>query len=196
MERTIYENDITELHRILNLGTATTEQKSKGFICACQRGHVEIVNLLIQEEDIDLNANNYGQTGFIWACVRSHVEIVNLLIQQEEIDLNAKDITDRTGFIIACEEGNVEIVNLLIQQEQIDINVENVYCKTGFEILNEKNKQELIFKILNQIEEQNRISYETVKTILIDWDLNSINDMMEFSTANLNLEIALDALLK
>ena len=101
------------------------------FIEACRKGHIEIVNLLINSSKkygIDLNycgSYYHSLTGFMHACFSGHVDIVKLMITSSEkfgIDLNArsKDWEDKgqTGFMWACNMGRTNVVKLMINLSQ------------------------------------------------------------------------------
>ena len=76
---------------------------------ASENGHIEIVQLLLEQEGIDYNANNLFLNNlifynFIWdlfillfsaillAYSNGYIEIVKLLLEQEGIKLNFKDV--------------------------------------------------------------------------------------------------------
>ena len=52
------------------------------FIWACSKGHKDVVQLLLENSNIDLNArNNRGDTAFMIACVLGHKDVVQLLLE-------------------------------------------------------------------------------------------------------------------
>ena len=75
---------------------------------ASRKGHTEIVKILVEQEEIDINAkNNFYFNNFIFqnniwnffklfktvliiASENDHIEIVKILVEQEGIDINAK----------------------------------------------------------------------------------------------------------
>lgn len=65
-----------------------------GFSLACQYGHINIVQSLIEKNEINIhNINDEGYTGFYLACQNGHVDIIKLLIDQG-VNINAiKDLS-------------------------------------------------------------------------------------------------------
>jgi len=51
-----------------------------GRTAFCDEGHIEIVELLLNDERIDINKENgNGETPFYIVCAYGHIEIVKLL---------------------------------------------------------------------------------------------------------------------
>jgi hypothetical protein len=89
------------------------------LILAARRGHKDIVELLLEQENIDINAkDNYGNTALMWAAYRGHKDIAEMLLEQENIDINAKDNNGSTALISAAQEGHKEVVELLEAAEK------------------------------------------------------------------------------
>jgi len=80
------------------------------LICACFRGHIGIVKLLLGHPNINLNLEDtYGFTPLIFACYHGHLEVVQLLLATgKEINLNAKNFEGNTAKDIAKEESERE----------------------------------------------------------------------------------------
>jgi len=58
------------------------------LIKASWQGHIEIVQLLLEKEDIDVNIqDNYGMTALMYASKNGHIEVVKLLEDYQKIDL-------------------------------------------------------------------------------------------------------------
>ena len=89
------------------------------LMLACQRGHINIIRLLMQfskHKDIDLNAqDNNGYTALMIVCEaeEEHKHIVQLLLTNSRIDLNARDKYGRTAYDIACQQGHEKIAQKL-----------------------------------------------------------------------------------
>lgn len=105
---------------------------------ACEHGHINIVNLLININDFNsLNDTNmWGNTPFGFACSNGWIDIVRLLINCDGFDrLNDKNILGYTPLALACYKGHVDIVKLLISSEGFDsLNDENNYNFTPFSL--------------------------------------------------------------
>ncbi|NGX49248.1 MAG: hypothetical protein K940chlam5_00844 [Candidatus Anoxychlamydiales bacterium] len=82
--------------------------------CASDDGHLKIVEILLQRDNIDFNVkNSFEATPLILASRSGYLEIVELLLKQEKIDITVKDSEGNTAQMIAKKYGNTEIVKLL-----------------------------------------------------------------------------------
>ena len=88
------------------------------FMIACEFGHKEVVQLLLENSNIDLKArDNHGWTAFINACSRGHKDVVKLLLDHSErFDLNAKDNNGRTALMIASQKSIVKLIKAKLHQ--------------------------------------------------------------------------------
>lgn len=69
---------------------ATAAQLNYGFIWACEYGHPNVVEFLLNQ-NVQLDANLvHGQSGLHWAAYGGHLEIVDLLLNAKA-PLNVKD---------------------------------------------------------------------------------------------------------
>jgi len=61
---------------------------------AAEKGHGAIVRLLIERDDVDVNAKErgYGWTPLLWAAESGHEVVVRLLVERDDVDVNAKDL--------------------------------------------------------------------------------------------------------
>ena len=85
---------------------------NKAFQLACVKGHLKMVNFLMQRPskfDIEVNAEfervYMRYTAFQIACKKGHFKIVELLIQKSgelKIDLNAKNFEGNSPLHMAC----------------------------------------------------------------------------------------------
>ena len=107
------------------------------FHCACKRGNINVVKLLISIAGFNsLNEkNNEGWTPFHWACFKGHLDIVELLISIDGFNsLNEKAKNETTPFHNACWCGNFDVVKLLISTDGFnslnnrDINGNTALC--------------------------------------------------------------------
>jgi hypothetical protein len=82
---------------------------------ASEMGHLNVVQLLV-DEGADINAkSNNGLTALMIASGIGHREIVQLLIA-EGADVNAKKDNGETALMLASQKGHREIVQLLIAE--------------------------------------------------------------------------------
>ena len=88
--------------------------KWTGLHWAAEKGHLNIVNLLIQY-NADIHAlDSHGDTALDTAARSGHVGIVKVLIQNGA-DVNAVDKNKSTALHGAAGEGHVDVVKVLIQ---------------------------------------------------------------------------------
>lgn len=69
------------------------------LICACTMGYLDIVRLLINNENLDLNAvDGQGRTAFCWAAARGDRKICCLLLAQPGIRIRLEDVNGVTAY--------------------------------------------------------------------------------------------------
>ena len=84
---------------------------------AAESGHEAVVQLLIQRDDIDINAkDNEGKTPLTWAAESGHEAVVQHLIERNDIDIDAKDGYGWTPLMGAATWGHEAVVRLLVEQ--------------------------------------------------------------------------------
>lgn len=72
------------------------------LIEAARNGRLDIVNRLLENPNIDVNAKDYyGYTALIWAADKGRLDIVNRLLQVPYIDVNAKSNHGKTALYYA-----------------------------------------------------------------------------------------------
>ena len=73
---------------------------------AAERGHIDIVTLLLQNPSIDVNAQDInGQTALGWAVLNEHIEIVSTLLQNPDVRTDIADIDGMTPLSRAIAKG-------------------------------------------------------------------------------------------
>ena len=118
---------------------------------ACQYGHKDIVQLLLNRENanIDLNSkDNNGWTAFMLACEKGHKDIVKIILAHQSsknIDFNAKveveyelelwgsigKNSEDTALMMASKHGHKDVVNLILhvdhpKSQNIDFLISNL----------------------------------------------------------------------
>jgi ankyrin repeat protein len=74
-------------------GKATTEQLMAGFAWACEYGHTQVVDFLLQHGvTVDASLKHNGQTGLHWAAYGAHLDTARLLLEHHA----PVDIKDRS----------------------------------------------------------------------------------------------------
>lgn len=94
-------------------------QYNLALIDACEKGHKDIAELMIEKGATDLNF------GMINACLKGHKDIVLLLIEKGAIDFF-------WGLINACRGGHKNIVELMLKKHAKSVNIGLSYaCDHG-----------------------------------------------------------------
>ena len=91
------------------------------LMMASDKGHTDVVQLLLERgAQVDLQ-NNVGLTALIWASDKGHTDIVKLLLERgAQIDLQNND--EWTALMMASSCGQTEIVKLLLERgAQVDL---------------------------------------------------------------------------
>jgi ankyrin repeat protein len=91
---------------------------------ASEYGHIEIVRMLLQYENINVNAlDQFGNTPLMLASMKDRREVVRVLLQHENINVNQKDAkVGLCAIECASMSNNIEIVKMLLKNENIDVN--------------------------------------------------------------------------
>jgi ankyrin repeat protein len=96
---------------------------------AADRGHVRLVELLLELDDINPNGLQTAPllaTPLIAACSKGHVEVINLLLAKDGIDVNLhNDLDKNTPLMIAVENRLVDVVESLLARNDLDPNIVN-----------------------------------------------------------------------
>ena len=131
---------------------------------AAERGHEEVVNILLEREGInpDQADTEYGRTPLSWAAEGGHEGVVKMLLQQQDVDFSRADtFYRRTPLSWAAEGGHEGIVKLLLQQQDVSPD----RAKTSYDqrplSLAAKNGHEGVVKILLEREDINPDLVET-----------------------------------
>ncbi|XP_052073385.1 uncharacterized protein LOC127711392 [Mytilus californianus] len=86
------------------------------LIASCERGHEEVVKLLIDKEANANQSGHLGTTPTIAAIQNNHMNLVKILIDNGA-DINKDDHNGMTPFLWACVLQREDIVNFLIDKE-------------------------------------------------------------------------------
>lgn len=91
------------------------EDEFPPLIVSCERGHEEVVKVLIDNETNANQSNHIGITPIIAAIQNKHMNIVKILIQNGA-DINKGDHNGMTPFLWASVLQRVDIVELLVDK--------------------------------------------------------------------------------
>lgn len=107
---------------------------------------IECVNLLLNREDIDVNAvDSDGATALIHTAQLNNIEIANLLLNKEGIDINIVDTFGRSALLTSVGNGNVGMVKILLGCDGIKKNNLDKY----FELATRRGHEEVVAFILS-----------------------------------------------
>ena len=90
---------------------------------AAERGHEEVVKMLLEREDInpDQADNDDGRTALSWAAENGHEGVVKMLLQRENVNPGkAGTWHGRTPLSWAAEKGHEGIVKMLSEREDVN----------------------------------------------------------------------------
>jgi len=92
---------------------------STALYIACKCGHLEMVQVLLEEYKADPNKGNVnGWTPLMAACFYGQLAVVQMLIQQDTINVNAKSIDLDTALLAASAAGKEEYSSTDINHNQ------------------------------------------------------------------------------
>lgn len=112
------------------------------LIEAAKSGDEEIVKLLIDNEDVNVNAkDDYGYTALCYAAVKGHSDIVDLLVENDA-NVNARNSCGGTALVQAVYFGHLQIAKNLINLGA-DVNV-NIHGQSLLSYAEKKGHDELV----------------------------------------------------
>ena len=117
---------------------------------ASHSGHLQVVELLLNQ-NADPNAHdNEGCTALMFACQNGHVHIVELLLK-ENVDPNVCSITGWTALLLASKNGHSNVVVMLLQYKA-NPHVEIRNHLDSFTIATVKGNTDVVNTFLNHSE--------------------------------------------
>ena len=95
------------------------------LMCAIMRGKEEVVNLLLEQPSIEVNAKDDGDnTALHWACAGGNVAILNQLLAVPGILVNERERgLGWTPIMAAIELARLDIVRVMAAVEKVDLDV-------------------------------------------------------------------------
>ena len=108
--------EIVQLVSNCDVNTRTTNTYKTPLHFACQRGHLSLVKLLIEEYGSDPDCKDGSGNTALDVAIASHcVEIANYLAQARQCDM---EVLQRTEFILntACKQGDLQFVKSAVEQ--------------------------------------------------------------------------------
>ncbi|XP_055275108.1 2-5A-dependent ribonuclease [Moschus berezovskii] len=138
----------------VNLHRKTVEDQERikkggatALMDAAEKGHVAVVEILLQEMGADVNAwDNRGRNALIYALLNSDdekVKAVTRLLLDCKVDVNVRGEGRKTPLILAVEKKNLDLVQMLLEQTAIEINDTDSEGKTALLLAVEHNLKEI-----------------------------------------------------
>lgn len=120
------------LEEIINILLKTSSEQDANTILylAAKKGHIGIVNLLLNstQTKIDVNSKNgKGETALMWASLEGHIDIVRALLAQQNIDPNIRSNNKKhSALSLAVMAGREDVVQALLPKATLAI-LEDAY---------------------------------------------------------------------
>lgn len=117
--------------QLLEGGGVYTIDLGRALYKAAQKGHVEVVKLLLARPGVEVNfLESDRRTPLSWAAGEGHETLVKLLLAHPDVDVNLKDLHKQTSLSWAAAEGHEAIVKLLLAHLDIDANLQDAKKRT------------------------------------------------------------------
>ena len=107
-----------------NCNYVDPKRNSSCLMASCARGHVRIVERLLQCQRIDLNMRSSdGCTAVHYALYSNHVDCVRAMRSHEAVDWNVRNNAGFAPVTIAIRNKNVEMLRIILSVGDIDLKV-------------------------------------------------------------------------
>ena len=145
--------DIIISNQSIDLNVKTKKLGITGLGLACENGHSEVVNILMDNAtDLRISVNekdDYGRTALILACMQGHSDVVKNFIENKvawSIDFKIEDKMVE-AFLAACVHGHSDVVKVFLEKAGtfgIDLNnLEDINVRKGLNIVLHKGHSDL-----------------------------------------------------
>lgn len=96
---------------------------------ATERGHLEVVKMLLECEGINVNQalRRRRWAPLHLAADRDYTKIAEVLLRHHSTSVNLPTINNTTPLFSAARKGDTDIFMLLLQHHDIDVNLQCVY---------------------------------------------------------------------
>ncbi|NXU58483.1 AKD1B protein, partial [Turnix velox] len=137
---------IQDLH--LNELNKPDEKGKKPFLLASEKGHVDMVNNLINLKMFTSEKDKEGNTALHLAAKNGHVEVVEILLEQWE-EINDFNENGETPFYLSVEGGHEKCAELLLEAGS-DLNVLTQNNRSALQIAIENGYLSLVNFLINK----------------------------------------------
>ncbi|XP_071153125.1 uncharacterized protein [Mytilus edulis] len=119
------------------------------LLVACQKGHTEVVHMLINNKAEINKCMDDGASPLCFACQEGHTEVVQMLINNMA-DINKCRHNDGVSpLIFACHKGHTEVVQMLINNK-VDFNKCDNKGISPLFIASQEGHTEVVHMLINQ----------------------------------------------
>ncbi|XP_046562349.1 ankyrin repeat domain-containing protein 50-like [Haliotis rubra] len=105
-------------------------KKRTPVMVAAEKGHTEVVQLLVSKGAGVSLVDGYGENILHWASVGGHVETVRYVLSLNIVDIDSRGWKKRTPVMVAAEKGHTEVVQLLVSKgagvSLVDVDGDNI----------------------------------------------------------------------
>ena len=123
-------------------------QLQEGLCCASSNGHLEIVEFLIVEFDVDPSSKNSdGDMPIHIAARHGHTKIVSMLINQFNISPVATGHNMRTPLHEACASGSYDVFKLLVTKRDLDVQCKDVDSNAPLHIAAKNGQLQMVMEL-------------------------------------------------
>lgn len=188
-------NSIPIVHRLLDAGYAIDAKAGNGqtiLMLAAIRGHVELVNMLIEKRANKESSDKYGRTALILAAAAGELAVVNALIKKGA-KKEARDVHGRTALLHACVEGKAPVAGALLNAGA-DSNAKDWDERNMFMLAALGGHAELVSELAARTSNKGLRKILRIGWRLNDWDKHG-ETAMHLAARNDKLD-AMEALLK
>ncbi|HSW76337.1 MAG TPA: ankyrin repeat domain-containing protein [Candidatus Saccharimonadales bacterium] len=115
------------------------------LFAAVERGHIEIVKLLLANSKVDVNkATHFGMTPLFIAAQEGKADIVELFLGDPRTEINKANIDGVTPLFMAAQEGKKEVVKLFLKNPKTEMNKADNRGITPLHIASANGRAEIV----------------------------------------------------
>ncbi|KAL2816001.1 ankyrin repeat-containing domain protein [Aspergillus cavernicola] len=173
------------------------------LIWAVRRGHLDIVELLLERCDVDVNCedpDDFEMTPLSIAAVKGREDIFQLLVSHQFIDIHAKDSSANGILKHAVIGGNENIVRKVLELPAVDIDLQGADGSTPFMWAAGEGRDSIVKLLIDKddidVNWFNNGFYVVVQSALAyhgSWQTPQVRDILSGRMAMLKGASALDA---
>lgn len=176
--------------KIYNL---TDKQQIELLINSIKNNHIEMVDVLLSNYNININSYNLdGCTALIWAVKNDDIKSVKKILDIENIDVNITDNNNYTALMYACMLNNTEIIKILLDIKNINVNNKYYNNRTVLTWLSLHNQVNFIKKVLtidkNIINCQDNTGYTALMYACEYGYVGSVYNLLYFNNIDVNIK--------